>query len=184
MRIVRKTVHGKILDDGRFDKFTPELDRDLLRKANQVGFKARSNGDYPFGCLLVDPDGNIIMEGECRAVRDKDPSSHGEVNMVKAAVKKFGADYLWNCSAYVCGAPCAMCAGTLYWGNVGRIVHAIVIEDDENRVAIDKGKHQMLGADFRDVLASGSKDIVIDGPYPELRDEVLARFEGVEFDIV
>ena len=179
----RKSVLGAVIDDGRFIHFTPELDVDLLRKANQVAIRSAHNGDYPFGCLLADGDGNVILEAECRALRDKDPTSHAEVNLVKMAVKKFGVEYLWQCSAYVSGGPCAMCAGTLYWGNVGRIVYAIVIEqEEETRDSVNRGEHRMLGADFRDILATGTKDIVIDGPYDELRDEIFARFSIFDFE--
>jgi tRNA(Arg) A34 adenosine deaminase TadA len=70
-----------------------------------------------------------------------------------------------------------MCAGTIFWGNVGRIVYAANIEDKENRDKIESENYMMLGIDFREVLASGGKDIVIDGPYTELEDELMQRFE-------
>jgi tRNA(Arg) A34 adenosine deaminase TadA len=169
------------LDENRFAHFTDEMNIELLLRANAVGQRARDNGDEPFGCLLADIDGNVIYEGECQVRRDNDPTQHGEVVMVKGAVKKFGAEYLANCSAYVSGGPCAMCSGTIYWSGIGRLVYAINIEDEENRKALESGSNPMLHTSFLDVFASGTRKVVIDGPYPELQDTIMKRFEGYEF---
>ncbi len=62
-------------------------------------------------------------------------------------------------------------------GNVGRIVYAGNIEDKDNRDKIESENYKMLGIDFKEVLASGGKDIVIDGPYTDLEEELMKRFE-------
>lgn len=177
MTVERTTVHGKKIRDGRFGKFDRELDIKLLREAIQVGYKSAALGDEPFGSLIADSEGNVIAEGLCKVRTMKDPTRHGEVNAVHEALKNYTLEELWNCSIYVPGGPCAMCAGTIYWGNVGRIVYAANIEDKDNRDKIENENYMMLGIDFREVLASGGKDIVIDGPYTELEDELMQRFE-------
>lgn len=181
MSIVRKSILGNKVTDGRFEIFTPELDKELLLKANQVGYEAREEGDEPFGCLLVGPNGEELLKGKCRVIRDKDPSSHGEVNLVREAVQLYSQEYLWQCSAYVSGGPCAMCCGALYWGNIGRIVFATCIEEGENKAQLIAEGVPMLGMDFREILASGTKDIVVDGPYPELKETIMARFKGATY---
>lgn len=173
----RKTVHGKIIKDGRFDKFNRELDLHLLKEAIKVGYKAAENGDEPFGCLISDSDGNIIVEGLNSVIATGDPTRHGEVNAVHEAVKNYSPEFLWGCTIYVPGGPCAMCAGTIYWGNIGRIVTVTSIEKEKNRKLIENDNYKMLGIDFLEVLASGGKDIVIDGPYPELEDMLMKRFQ-------
>lgn len=173
----RTTVHGKIINDGRFENFDEELDRELLRKAIQVGYKSAELGDEPFGSLIADSEGNVIAEGVCKVRTMKDPTRHGEVNAVHEALKGYTPEELWDCSIYVPGGPCAMCAGTIYWGNVGRIVYATNIEDKDNRDKIENENYKMLSIDFRKVLASGGKDIVIDGPYVDLEDELMQRFD-------
>lgn len=168
-------------NENRFTHFTREMDLRLLRHANSVGLRARNNGDDPFGCILADIEGNVIVEGECHVRRRNDPTEHGEVVMAKKAIKEFGSEYLSDCSAYVSGGPCAMCAGTIYWAGIGRLVYAINIEDDENRASLASSDNPMLHTSFLDVFASGTRKVVVDGPYPELRDEILNRFEGYDF---
>jgi tRNA(Arg) A34 adenosine deaminase TadA len=178
----RKTIHGNVTTDGRFDAFTPEIDIRLLREANNVGYRAREAGDEPFGCILADENAQVLLEGLCRVVRDKDPTAHGEMMLIRAAVLKYTPKYLWRCSAYVSGSPCAMCTGALFWANIGRIVYATQIYGDTNRSQLAQAGASMIGDDFLRILATGNKEIVIDGPYPELQDEIMQRFAGYQFD--
>jgi len=41
-----------------------------------------------------------------------------------------GGKYLTNCTLYVTLEPCVMCAGALYWSQIGKIVYA---STDERR---------------------------------------------------
>ena len=45
------------------------------------------------------------------------PSSAG------ARRRPIRADFLWTCTLVSTGEPCAMCTGTLYWANIGRLVY-------------------------------------------------------------
>ena len=168
-------------DDPRFAHFTDEMDIALLRKANAVGWRARENGDEPYGCLLADQDGNVVAEGECHVRRTGDPTRHGEMMMILAAIEKVGAAALGSCSAYVSGGPCVMCTGAIYWAGVGRIVYAIDIGASDNRDQTENGGKATLRTGFKEILETGSRRMVLDGPYPDLRPEILARFEGFDF---
>ena len=43
-----------------------ETDERLLRRVIEICREAKEAGNYPFGCLLADRDGNILMEqGNC-----------------------------------------------------------------------------------------------------------------------
>ncbi len=39
-----------------------------------------------------------------------------------AASQKLGAKYLKDCTLYVTLEPCVMCAGAIFWSQIGRIV--------------------------------------------------------------
>lgn len=168
-------------DDPRFAHFSDEMDVALLRKANEAGWTARRNGDEPYGCILADRQGKVVAEGECHVRRTGDPTRHGEMMMIEAAIAAVGAEALADCSAYVSGGPCVMCTGAIYWSGIGRLVYAVDIGSTDNRDHTENGGKPTLRTSFKDILATGSRRMVLDGPYPELRDEILARFEGYDF---
>ncbi|MGN6101723.1 MAG: nucleoside deaminase, partial [Devosia sp.] len=54
-------------------------DETLLRRAFAIAEAARQGGDHPFGSLLADPDGNILMEqGNGYSAEGGDRTAHAE----------------------------------------------------------------------------------------------------------
>ena len=54
-------------------------DEALLRKAFDVARRAREGGDHPFGSVLADGDGNLIMEqGNGYTSEGGDRTAHAE----------------------------------------------------------------------------------------------------------
>ncbi|WP_346686941.1 nucleoside deaminase [Megamonas hypermegale] len=148
-----------------------------LRKAIEVSRKSREHGNTPFGALLVDADGNILMEQENIEITEKNCSGHAETSLMIAASKKYSKDFLWNCTLYTTAEPCVMCAGAIYWGNVGNVVYGIsekrlleLTGDDEQNPTFD--------LPCREVFAKGQKDIKVAGPFPEIEEEVVEVHKG------
>ena len=106
-----------------------EKDERLLRRVIEICREAKEAGNYPFGCLLADKDGNILMEQGNIEILDHICTGHAETSLMEAASRKFDHDYLWQCTLYTTGEPCAMCSGAIYWGNVGRVVYAMTERD-------------------------------------------------------
>ena len=112
-----------------------------------------------------------------------DPLAHGEMNLCREAAQKYDPEFLWQCSIYVPGSPCSMCTCAIFYTNIGRIVHATSIYDKQDYTVMDL---PYLGLSPLEILRRGNKDIVIDGPYPELAEECMKKFEhfdpsGIEF---
>jgi tRNA(Arg) A34 adenosine deaminase TadA len=66
-----------------------------------------------------------------------------------------------------------MCAGTLYWANIGRLVYGY----EEAKLLALTGNHSenpTMSLAARTVLGSGQKKIEVDGPFPELEEELIA----------
>ena len=148
-----------------------------LRKAIEVSRKSREHGNTPFGALLVDADGNILMEQENIEITEKNCSGHAETSLMIAASKKYSKDFLWSCTLYTTAEPCVMCAGAIYWGNVGNVVYGIsekrlleLTGDDEQNPTFD--------LPCREVFAKGQKDIKVAGPFPEIEEEVVEVHKG------
>lgn len=160
-------------DENRFSYFTPEKDREYLRRTVELAESAVSHGNTPFGALLVGPDGTILLEQENIEIGEKDCTGHAETTLMRRASHQFTRDFLYNCSLYTSVEPCAMCSGAIYWGNVGRVVYGIT----EKRLLEITGNDEQnptLDLPCRLVFEAGQKDVVVVGPVPEMKDEIEA----------
>src|SRR5204863_1932347 len=59
--------------------------RQHLRRAIELAQQARDHGNHPFGALLVDPRGNVVLEAENTVRTDKDVTAHAETNLMRMA---------------------------------------------------------------------------------------------------
>ena len=100
-------------------------DLDYLRRAVDISQRSRNNGNTPFGALLVDSKGKILLEQENIEITESNCTGHAETTLMEKASKLYSKDFLWQCSLYTTAEPCAMCAGAIYWGNVGRVVYGV-----------------------------------------------------------
>lgn len=146
--------------------------RTHLRAANDVALMAKAHGRHPFGAVLVGPEGAVLMrQGNLGTVR------HAETELARRAAEAFAPEYLWRCTLVSTFEPCAMCAGTQYWANIGRLVYgceetallALTGADPENPT---------MHLPSRRVLAAGQKKIEVHGPFPDLEEELLAPHRG------
>lgn len=139
-----------------------------LRAANEVALDAAVHGHHPFGAVLVGPDHRILMrQGNINTVR------HAETELARRAAEAYPPEFLWTCTLVSTGESCAMCAGTLYWANIGRLVYGY---EEAQLLALtgDHPENPTMRLAARTVLGSGQKQIEVHGPFPELEDELLA----------
>ena len=98
-------------------------DEELLRKAFEVARRARERGDHPFGSILADKDGHVLMEqGNGYSSEGGDRTAHAERLLASRAAKAYPLKVLADCTLYTSAEPCAMCAGAIYWAGIGRVV--------------------------------------------------------------
>lgn len=86
---------------------TPE--EKFMRAAIDEAVKAKENGDYAIGAVIV-KDGKIIARSPNRVKIDQDPTQHAEVAVIRNAAKKLGHRHLVGCVMYTTHEPCPMCA--------------------------------------------------------------------------
>lgn len=152
-------------------------DRDYLRRAVAISQRSRANGNTPFGALLVGSKGEILLEQENIEITESNCTGHAETTLMEKASKLYSKDFLWQCSLYTTAEPCAMCAGAIYWGNVGRVVYGV----SEKRLLSltgDNEQNPTFDLPCREVFARGQKQITVVGPFPELEAEIVAIHEG------
>lgn len=152
-----------------------ERDRSYLRRAIEVANRSVAHGNMPFGAVLVDAEGDVVLEAENTAITEHDPTGHAETNLMRLAGRRFEPDYLAGCTMYTSCEPCAMCAGSVYWVGVRRVVYALDVPGLDAIVGTDpKNPTPHLRADA--VLNGGKYPIALEGP--ALLEEARAVHEG------
>ena len=150
----------------------------LLKRVVEVCREAKERGNHPFGCLLADQDGNILMEqGNEEVTLGGDCTAHAEALLMRKASQRYSKEEMARFTIYNCGDPCAMCAGSMYWGNLGRLVY-IARESELKRYTGDDIRNPTLDLPSRVVFASGQKHVEVLGPFLELEDDFLKLHEG------
>lgn len=150
---------------------------DYLKRANEVAKDARARGNTPFGAVLVNAAGEIVME-QGNAEHDRhDATAHAEFVLASRASAAFDRDTLWNSTLYTTCEPCPMCTGAIYWANIGKIVFGITETKLLELTGSDeKNPTFSMGADK--VIAAGQKPIVLEGPFSEIEEEVKEAHRG------
>ncbi len=161
--------------------FPPENDLDerdsrYLRKAIVWSHAARRRGNRPFGALVVSAAGEVLAEAYCNSTETGDVTGHAETNAVRAlAERKLAREELASATLYSSAEPCVMCAGAIFWSNIGRVVFGI----DAARLRLFRGEH----GDQRDAELS-CRDVFRASPHaiecvgPALLDEAGAAHVG------
>lgn len=143
-----------------------ERDIELLQRAIELARQALARGDLPFGALLTGPDGEILIEAMNTGGTLGDRTGHAERNLMTDASLKYDTDYLERCTMYTSAEPCAMCAGSVYWAGVGRVVHGL----SEKALGEIIGPHPdnlTMDLPCRDVFAAGQRSVEVVGPLLE-----------------
>lgn len=100
----------------------PIQDINFMKLALVEAQKAFDDGEIPVGALVV-AHGKIIGKGYNQTEKLNDPTAHAEMLAITAATNYLGSRHLSDCTLYVTLEPCAMCAGAIFWAQVGRIVY-------------------------------------------------------------
>ena len=106
-------------------------DEYFMRLALEEARYALEEGEVPVGGVIVCGD-KVIARGHNLVMRLNDPTAHVEMQLITCAADYLGSRYLQDCTLYVTLEPCVMCAGALFWSQIGRVVFGA---DDPKRGA-------------------------------------------------
>lgn len=115
------------------------------------------------------PDHETVLLTQCNI----DTVNHAESTLARIAATNYPADYLWQCTLYTAVEPCCMCAGTIYWANIGRVVYGIL----EKYLLECTGNHQenpTMSVSSHYNFSHGQKEIELIGPVPEIEAETVS----------
>lgn len=99
-----------------------QRDERFMKAALQEAEEAARMDEIPVGAVIVS-GGRIIAKAHNMTEALCDVSAHAEMQAITSASDFLGGKYLPGCTIYVTVEPCAMCAGTLGWSQIGRIVY-------------------------------------------------------------
>lgn len=139
----------------------------FLRMSFDIARKSREGGDHPFGSILVDADGTVLMEqGNGYSAEGCDMTAHAERLLASRASRTYGSERLRSCTLYSSAEPCAMCSGAIYWAGIGRVVYG----QSEKGLKDMTGNHAenpTLDLPCRTVFDAGQQKVEVVGPLLE-----------------
>jgi tRNA(Arg) A34 adenosine deaminase TadA len=139
----------------------------LLQRAQALAERSVAEGHHPFGAILVAPDHTTVLLEQGNV----DVVNHAEAVLARTAAQRYSADELWACTLVTTVEPCAMCAGTQYWANIGRVIYGM---EEATLLAItgDHAGNPTLALPCRDVFARGQKDVRVLGPFTAMEGSI------------
>lgn len=146
-----------------------------LRRAIELSAQGRARGNRPFGALIVAADGELLAEAWCDTTERGDCTGHAETNAVRLASPRHSRERLSTATLYSSAEPCVMCAGAIFWSNIGRVVFGI----DAVALRVFRGERaEQRDAELscRDVFAASPHAIECIGPL--LGEEAAAVHQG------
>ena len=147
-------------------------DTDLvhLRACVALAREALEAGDEPFGSVLVDATGAVRFTDRNR-VKDGDETRHPEFEIARWSAAHLSPEERATATVYTSGEHCPMCSAAHAWMGLGRIVYAVSSVQLSGWLAdwgVPPGR--VLPLAVNDV----APDVPVDGPAPELEQEMRA----------
>jgi len=150
-------------------------DIEHLKTSITVAWSARKHGNHPFGAVLVDEHNQVVLQAENTVNTERDITGHAETNLVRLATHQFSPEQLARCTLYSSTEPCVMCAGAIYWSQIGRVVYALS-ETDLCEIIGPSPEHLLLPC--REVFTHSERHIEVHGPVSALDEEARAVHEN------
>ena len=92
-----------------------------MKIALQQAELAFDEREIPVGAIIT-CDNQIVAKAHNQVETLSDSTAHAEILALTSAFSYFGAKYLPDCTMYVTLEPCVMCAGAIYWSQIGKVV--------------------------------------------------------------
>ncbi|MCC5937275.1 MAG: nucleoside deaminase [Lunatimonas sp.] len=95
----------------------------FMREALKQAQIALEEGEVPVGAVLVCKN-RIIARAYNQTERLTDVTAHAEILALTAGFSALGSKYLPECRLFVTLEPCVMCAGAIFWSQLGELHYA------------------------------------------------------------
>ncbi len=105
----------------------PNEDSYYMGLALRQAARALEEEEIPVGAVVV-CQGKVVAKAYNQTEILTDVTAHAEMLAITSAAQTIGAKYLKDCTLYVTLEPCLMCAGAIYWSQLGRLVYGATEE--------------------------------------------------------
>ena len=150
-------------DEGSASTLPPHPDavRDaLLRRTFELARAAKAAGEAPFGALLADADGNVLVEHINSVEANGDPTDHAEAGLVRRAAAKLPPETVARSYMYCSGEPCGMCSCAVFWVGIPRLCYGCpgsYIGELAEQPGFSDKEHPLAGG----APAVGAEDVLV-----------------------
>jgi tRNA(Arg) A34 adenosine deaminase TadA len=97
----------------------------LMRRAIALALSARADGNHPFGALLCDTGGHILLEARNTVSTTGDVTCHAERNLISAAHAELDEATRREAILVTSTEPCAMCSGAIFWSGIRTVIYGM-----------------------------------------------------------
>lgn len=143
-----------------------------LRRCIELAKQALANGNAPFGSVLVGADGGVLAEDHNR-MGAGDATLHPEFELARWAARNLDERERAAATVYTSGEHCPMCAAAHAMVGLGRIVYIVSSRQFEDCL----GEFGRAPGPVRNLsIPDIAPGLTVEGPVPDLADEVLALY--------
>lgn len=144
------------------------VDLNHLTRAVDLAEQALDAGDEPFGSVLVDGGGIVLLQDH-NHVATRDRTRHPEFRLARWAGGHLSPEQRATATVYTSGEHCPMCAAAHGWVGLGRIVYAASSEQlTQWQREWGVAAAPVAPLPIRHVVPQA----VVDGPAPQLTQRV------------
>ena len=145
-------------------------DENNMKAAIEEAALASKEGKMPFGAVLADADGTVVVRAHNQCTQAKkrggsgtvDVTRHAEMELIRTFCTRVPPETRPFCTLYTSTEPCVMCAGAIYWSGVGRVVYGCSAEQLETLSGpggFDVDVRKLCG-----MASEGARTIEVEGP--------------------
>lgn len=102
----------------------------FLCEAIELARENVRSGGRPFGAVVV-KDGSVVATGVNEVHTTRDPTTHAELQAIRAASRALGEVRLDGCAIYASGQPCPMCLAAMHLTGIREVAYAYSSEEGQ-----------------------------------------------------
>ncbi len=130
----------------------------FMKQALKEAMLAFERNEVPVGAIVV-ANNRILARSHNLTETLNDVTAHAEMQAITAAANALGSKYLNECSLYVSLEPCVMCAGALFWAQIGEIIFG-AFDSKRGYTLIKQGLLHPKTRVVQGIMAQESEDLL------------------------